>query len=80
MPSRKQHDSTRIRHRQVYSRYKELVAADRDKLGAMPQMIYKNHYYSLLSDEFGYDRNYICRIVNQEEKQEGERDSGNRLF
>ncbi len=76
---KKHHYSTSIRHRQVYSRYKELVAADRDRLASFPQMIYKNHYYCLLSDEFGYDCNYICRIVNEQEQQERESDCGNRL-
>lgn len=49
----------------MYDRYKEMVAADRAKLGAPPQMLYQTHYYYQLSEEFGYDVKYISAILNR---------------
>ncbi len=65
MEINKQRRSTQIKHRRMYDRYKELVAADREKLGAPPQMLYQAHYYYRLSDEFGYDVKYISAILNR---------------
>lgn len=49
----------------MYDRYKEMVAADRAKLGAPPLMLYQAHYYYRLSEEFGYDVKYISTIINR---------------
>lgn len=54
----------------MYDRYKELIAADREKLGAPPQMLYQTHYYYLLSEEFGYDVKYISAILNRLKREE----------
>lgn len=62
--------STQIKHRQMYERYKQLIAEDREKLGAPPQMVYQSHYYYRLSDEFGYDVKYISAIINRQKEEE----------
>ena len=70
MTFRNERRSTRIRHRQMYDRYKELVAADREKFDSPPRMIYESHYYYQLSDEFGYDTKYLSRIINRFKREE----------
>lgn len=54
----------------MYERYKQLIAEDREKLGAPPQMVYQSHYYYRLSDEFGYDVKYISAIINRQKEEE----------
>lgn len=70
MDTPQQRKSTQIKHRQMYARYKQLIAEDREKLGAPPQMVYQAHYYYRLSDEFGYDVKYISAIINRQKREE----------
>ncbi|WP_300726170.1 hypothetical protein [uncultured Rikenella sp.] len=54
----------------MYDRYKEMIAADREKLGTPPLMLYQGHYYYRLSEEFGYDVKYISAILNRLKREE----------
>lgn len=70
------HESTRLRHRQIYQSYLRMVAADRDKIGAAEQRICRNYYYYRLSDQYGYDVDYIARIVRAQMREEANDGAG----
>lgn len=66
--SRRRRDSTVLKHRQLYDRYRALLIEAQQKLGGLPQMVYTSYFYHQLSEETGYGIAYISTIINRERR------------
>lgn len=63
--------STQIRHKAIYNRFKELTSECRNS--GRYNNLYLTSFYLQIGEEMGYSDNYVCRIVCKLQREESAR-------